>query len=102
MDSVQAVNNHAKLVALANADYSPRLREAELRIIHDSVRPGPAKPRPGDRAGARHLRGDFIRWLINDARVTPLIYKDGLQVVAATIDGEVDHQIWILTFGLGD
>ena len=102
MDSVQAVNNDAKLVALANADYSPSLRKAELRIIHDSVRPGPAKPRPGDRAGARHVRGDFIRWLINDARVTPLIYKDGLQVVAATIDGEVDldnsHIPYNLTF----
>jgi hypothetical protein len=90
MESPLVENNEAGLVALARTNYSSNLSEAELRIIHDSVRPGPAKPLPGDRAELRHVRADFLRWLLNDARAAVFMDKDGLQVVAATIDGKVD------------
>jgi hypothetical protein len=41
MDSLLATENEAKLIALAKTDYSPDLSEAKIRVIHDSVRPGP-------------------------------------------------------------
>lgn len=79
-----------KLVAMARANYASYLSEAELRIIHDSVRPGPAAARPGDRRENRHVDGGFFRWLLNDARAVTLMDKDGLQVVGVTVDGKVD------------
>ncbi|HLJ26716.1 MAG TPA: hypothetical protein VKY85_08405 [Candidatus Angelobacter sp.] len=90
MESPLAKTNEVKLVTLAKRNYSPDLYEAELRILHDSVRSGPAKPQPSDQPEARHVRSDFLRWLLNDTLATPLIDKDGFQVVAATIDGDVD------------
>jgi hypothetical protein len=38
----------------------------------------------------RHVRGDFLRWLLTDAPATSHFDKDGLQVVSAIIDGDVD------------
>jgi len=90
MESLNAQENEAKLVALARSSYRSDLTEAELRVIHDSVREGPATVRKGDVAANRHIRGDFFRWLLNDPRVTPLVDKDGLQVTSATIDGPID------------
>lgn len=82
--------NYAKLTAMAERNYSTDLLNAERRTLHDSVRPGPAKPLPIDNTATRCVRAEFLRWLLNDSQATPLIYKDGLQVVGATVDGEVD------------
>jgi hypothetical protein len=90
VNTLLATLNEAKLSSLARTNYSSYLSDVELRIIHDSVRPGPAKPQKGDHAGSRHVAGDFLRWLVNDSAAVALLDKDGLQVTAATIDGEVD------------
>jgi hypothetical protein len=82
--------NEEKLVALAKTNYATDLTEGELRIIHDSVRPGWV--RHGDDKGreTRHARAGFFEWLINSGMATSVIYKDGLRIEATTIDGDLD------------
>lgn len=100
MQNRLAGSNGAKLVALAIASYRPDLTEAERSVLEDSARKASLKVRPGDKPEHRHTRADFFRWLLNDPRVTPLIDKDGLQVTAATIDGDIDLDSVQLTHDL--
>ena len=90
MDTLLTNSNEHKLTALAKANFSSNIYPAELRIIYDSVREGPAKAHPNEPPTARHVRGDFLSWLTTDATATSYFDKDGLQVVSAIIDGDVD------------
>jgi hypothetical protein len=90
MDSLLADSNERKLKALAENHFSLNLSPAEIRILHNSVRAGPAKASPGESPAERHVRGDFLRWLLSDPTVTSYFDKDGLQVVSANIEGDVD------------
>jgi hypothetical protein len=82
--------NEAKLVELVNAGYSTSLSEAELSIIHDSVRPWSPSSHAQDRPETRKVRGDFLRWLLHDSRTAQYLDQDGLQIVAATVEGDVN------------
>jgi hypothetical protein len=90
MDALLANSNEFKLTALARARFSSDLYPTELRILHDSVREGPAKAHSNEPPSGRHVRGEFLRWLLSDTTATALFDKDGLQVVSAIIDGDVD------------
>lgn len=90
MDTRLAMSDELKLVAVAKSNFSSDIYPAEFRVLHDSIRQGPAEARPNDPAIPRHVRGDFLRWILNDVAATSLFDKDGLQVVSAIIDGDVD------------
>ena len=82
--------NQLRLTHLARSSYSTEITEAELRVISDSVRPGPAQEPKNVHKEARLVSGKFIRWLFTDTQARELIYKDGVWVTTTTIDGEVD------------
>lgn len=90
MDILLAKRNELKLIALAKSNFSTDIYAAELRILQNSVRQGPAEAHPDDRDLARHVRGSFLRWILNDEAATSLFDIDGLQVASAIIDGDVD------------
>jgi hypothetical protein len=90
VDILLAKKNELKLIALAKSSFSTDIHAAELRILQNSVRQGPAETHPADRDLARHVRGSFLRWILNDEGATSLFDKDGLQVASAIIDGDVD------------
>lgn len=90
MDTLLAKRNELKLTALAKSNFSTEIYPAELRTLQNSVREGPAKTHPNDREIERHVRGSFLRWILNDEAATSLFDKDGLQVASAVIDGDVD------------
>jgi hypothetical protein len=90
MVALLAKRNEAELRNLARVNFSSNLTESELRVIHDSVRPGPASIGPTEQPEGRHLRADFLRWLANDANARLLFDKDGIQVAATTVDGDLD------------
>lgn len=90
MDILLAKKNELKLIALAKSNFSTDIYAAELRILQNSVSQGPAETHPDDRNLARHVRGSFLRWILNDEAATSLFDKDGLQVASAIIDGDVD------------
>jgi hypothetical protein len=90
VDTLLSKRNELALIALAKSHFSPNIYPAELRILQNSVREGPAQTHPNDRDIARHVRGSFLRWILNDQATTSLLDKDGLQVASAIIDGDVD------------
>lgn len=69
------------------------------------MRPGPAGPKT-DLNGrvlsidARRMRGDLLRWLVNDGDASSLIDPNGLQVVSATIQEPIDLSGCRLTYPL--
>jgi hypothetical protein len=90
METAIRDRKEAALLALAKSDFSGELSKAELRTIHDSTGQQEIVPGSGGRAADSVLRSAFLRWLLSDKRVAPLLDKHGIQVVSSTIEGEID------------
>lgn len=89
MTSLMAAANEAKLLQLARTHYAAQLTDGEERVLRNSVRPMADDGKKGE-IGKYRIRGEFLRWLVNDRRVAELLDKDGLTIDSAKIEGTVD------------
>jgi len=78
-----------KLIALARARFSPRLWDAETKVLRDSAS-SEELPEPDENAPRPEIRAEFVRWLATDPEAAPHIDPKGLRVFAATISAKLD------------
>ena len=88
-----------KLIALAHQHYDPHPTDAEIRILQESTTPGPfnAPDNPENRA---EIRSSFLRWLVTDPEVAPLIDPAGLHVRFVSITGNLNLSKCHFPFGI--